>query len=59
MDPYGFIKTDEHMETTVPGVYAIGDVRATPLRQIATAVSDGAIAAVAAEHYIEKYHSNQ
>lgn len=40
----GFIETNEFMETNVKGVYAVGDVRNTPLRQIITACSDGAIA---------------
>lgn len=52
-DEGGFIIADAHMETSVPGVYAVGDVRNTPLRQVSTAVGDGAIAAVSAEHYIE------
>ncbi|MBU0973664.1 MAG: thioredoxin-disulfide reductase [Proteobacteria bacterium] len=52
-DEFGFILADAKMQTSVPGVYAAGDVRDTPLRQIATAVGDGAIAAVCAEHYIE------
>ncbi len=52
-DEYGFIIADGHMQTSVPGVYAAGDVRNTPLRQIATAVGDAAIAAVSAEHFIE------
>ncbi len=52
-DEWGFINADEKMETSVPGVFAAGDVRNTPLRQIATAVGDAAIAAVSAEHYIE------
>ena len=52
-DEYGFIIADAHMQTSVPGVFAVGDVRNTPLRQIATAVGDAAIAAVSAEHYIE------
>lgn len=52
-DEYGFIRADASMRTSVPGVYAAGDVRDTPLRQVATAVGDGAIAAVSAEHYIE------
>ena len=52
-DEYGFIKTNVNMQTSVPGVFAAGDVRETPLRQIATAVGDAAIAAVSAEHYIE------
>lgn len=52
-DEFGFIKADARMQTSVPGVFAAGDVRDTPLRQIATAVGDAAIAAVCAEHYIE------
>ncbi|WP_020589337.1 thioredoxin-disulfide reductase [Desulfobacter curvatus] len=52
-DESGFILVDTKMQTNVPGVFAIGDVRDTPLRQIATAVGDGAIAAVSAEHYVE------
>jgi thioredoxin reductase (NADPH) len=52
-DESGFILVDAKMQTNVPGVFAIGDVRETPLRQIATAVGDGAIAAVSAEHYVE------
>ncbi len=45
MDEYGFIKTDEKLKTSIPGVYAAGDVRTTMLRQVATAVVDGALAA--------------
>lgn len=52
-DDSGFVLVDTKMQTNVPGVFAIGDVRDTPLRQIATAVGDGAIAAVSAEHYVE------
>lgn len=52
-DEFGFIVADAKMQTSVPGVYVAGDVRDTPLRQIATAVGDAAIAAVSAEHYIE------
>lgn len=52
-DEFGFIRSDVNMQTSVPGVYAVGDVRDTPLRQIATAVGDAAIAAVSAEHFIE------
>jgi thioredoxin reductase (NADPH) len=50
---WGFIVTDQHCGTSMPGVFAVGDVRDTPLRQVVTAVGDGAIAAVEAEHYIE------
>ena len=52
-DKNGFIKTDETMQTNIKGVYAIGDVRTTPLRQVITAASDGAIAAVYAGRYVE------
>lgn len=44
LDKGGFIVTNEKMETNIEGVYAVGDVRTTPLRQIITACSDGAIA---------------
>ena len=53
LDEKGFVVTDLNMETSVPGVFAAGDVRNTPLRQIATAVGDGAVAAFSAGHYIE------
>jgi thioredoxin reductase (NADPH) len=49
----GFIVTNQSMETSVKGIYAIGDCRNTPLLQVATAVGDGAIAAFKAEEYIE------
>ena len=47
----GYIKTDECMRTNIPGVYAAGDVRVTPLRQVVTACSDGAIAAMQCTKY--------
>ncbi|MBF0467446.1 MAG: thioredoxin-disulfide reductase [Desulfamplus sp.] len=53
MDDGGFIYTNENMETSVPGIFAAGDVRTTPLKQIVTAVGDAAIAVMSAEHYIE------
>ena len=43
---HGFIITDENMRTSVDGLYAIGDVRSKAYRQVVTAVSDGAIAAI-------------
>ena len=52
-DGGGFIQVDKNMHTSIPGVFAVGDVRDTPLRQVSTAVGDGAIAAVCAEHFIE------
>jgi thioredoxin reductase (NADPH) len=50
--PGGWIKTNERMETSVPGVYAAGDVRETDLRQIVTAAADGARAALSAYHHL-------
>lgn len=53
LDSLGYIITDENMQTNVPGVFAAGDVRHKLLRQIVTACADGAIAATAAEKFIE------
>ncbi len=53
-DEWGFIITNDRMETSIKGIFAAGDCRVTPLRQIATAVGNGAIAAVSAERYIEE-----
>lgn len=53
LDGKGYILTDEEMRTSTPGLFAAGDVRKKLLRQVVTAVADGAIAAVAAEKYIE------
>lgn len=52
-DARGFVVTDETMSTSVEGVFAIGDVRTTPLRQVITAAADGAIGAVYAVKYLE------
>lgn len=52
-DKGGFIITDETMKTSVDGVFAVGDVRTTPLRQVITAASDGAVGAVYAVKYLE------
>ncbi len=52
MDKWGYILTDENMETNIKGVYAAGDLRPKMLRQVITAVSDGAIAATSAERYV-------
>ena len=54
LDARGWIHTNDRMETSVDGVFAAGDVRDKYLRQVATAVSDGAVAATAAERYIEE-----
>ena len=48
----GYIRTDEDMHTAIPGVYAAGDIRVKSLRQVVTAVADGAIAAMQAEKYL-------
>ena len=53
-DDQGWIKTDERMQTSIPGIFAIGDVRETPLRQVATAVGDGAIAGQQVYQYIKE-----
>ncbi|MFC6464317.1 thioredoxin-disulfide reductase [Marinilactibacillus sp. GCM10026970] len=53
-DEEGWIETDEKMESKVPGIFAIGDVRKTVLRQVATAVGDGSIAGNAAYQYVEE-----
>lgn len=53
LDEYGFIITNEDMETNVEGVFAAGDIRVKTLRQIVTACADGAIASFKAEKYIE------
>lgn len=48
----GWIETDRHLQTSVPGIFAAGDVRDTPLRQVVTAAGDGALAAMSAYHHI-------
>ena len=52
LDEAGYIVTDEHLKTTVDGVYAAGDVRPKHLRQMITAAADGAIAATELERHI-------
>lgn len=51
----GYILTDENMKTSIPGVFAAGDIRAKSLRQVVTATADGAIAAVQAEKYVDEH----
>ncbi len=52
LDESGFIITDEEMKTSAAGVFAAGDIRRKPLRQIITAVADGAVAASSAAKYL-------
>nr|WP_321307863.1 thioredoxin-disulfide reductase [uncultured Sphaerochaeta sp.] len=58
LDESGYIPTNERMETSVPGLYAVGDVRDTVFRQLVTAASDGAIAAHCASEYIDELEGN-
>ncbi|MBG9692742.1 thioredoxin-disulfide reductase [Lysinibacillus sphaericus] len=50
----GYILTNDNMETTIPGIFAAGDVREKSLRQIVTATGDGSIAAQAVQHFVEE-----
>lgn len=52
INKWGYIETDENMETNIKGVFAAGDVRNKTIRQLTTAVNDGTIAALMAEKYI-------
>ena len=52
LDGGGFIITDKNMQTSIPGVFAAGDIRNTPLRQVVTACADGAVAATKAVEYV-------
>lgn len=54
-DKEGYMIVNEKMETKIPGIYGAGDVVVKPLRQIVTAVNDGAIAAQTAFHYIKEF----
>lgn len=54
MDAYGYIVAGETGETSLPGFFVAGDIRTKPLRQIITAVADGANAATAAQNYLKK-----
>ena len=55
LDPSGYIVADETTKTNLPGVFAIGDVRTKPMRQVVTAVADGAVAS----HFVEEYLAKQ
>lgn len=53
LDEQGWVITNDKLATKLPGVFAVGDVRETPLRQIATAVGDGALAGQEVFHYVD------
>ena len=54
LDQWGFISTGPTLETSIPGVYAAGDVRAGSTKQVASAVGEGATAALMIRQYLEK-----
>lgn len=56
LDENGYIIADETTKTSIPGVYAVGDIRTKQLRQVVTAVSDGAMAVHSAEEYLAEEH---
>jgi thioredoxin reductase (NADPH) len=53
-DEYGFVKTDAKLQTAVPGLFCAGDVRSGATMQIASAVGEGASAALSIREYLEK-----
>ena len=55
LDANGYVVAGEDTRTSVPGVFAVGDLRTKPLRQVVTAVADGAAAVTAAEEYLAEY----
>jgi thioredoxin reductase (NADPH) len=55
LDESGFVVTDDNMQTSVPGVFAAGDIRSKLFRQISTAVGEGATASYAVEKYLESH----
>lgn len=55
LDASGYVIADETTRTNIPGVFAVGDVRTKPMRQVVTAVSDGAVAS----HFVEEYLAEQ
>jgi thioredoxin reductase (NADPH) len=55
LDGSGFVVTDDNMQTSVPGVFAAGDIRSKLFRQISTAVGEGATASYAVEKYLESF----
>ncbi len=59
LDDVGYVETNQRMETGLPGLYAVGDVRASPFRQLVVAAAEGAIAAHAAGQYIDELKGEQ
>ena len=55
LEDSGYIKANESTCTNIPGVFAAGDVRTKPMRQIVTATADGAVAALHAENYVADF----
>src|SRR5699024_2060061 len=55
----GYIPTNENMETSIPGIFAAGDIREKELRQVVTATGDGSIAAEQAIKYLENLETEQ
>jgi thioredoxin reductase (NADPH) len=55
----GYIVTNQRMETGIPGLYAVGDVRESPFRQLVVAAGEGAVAAHAAGQYIDELKGEQ
>jgi thioredoxin reductase (NADPH) len=53
LDEWGYIRTDTRMVTSIPGVFAVGDIRSGTVRQIVTAAADGAVAALSADEYLQ------
>lgn len=56
LDENGYVLTDSRMQTSIPGIFAVGDVRQQLARQVTNAVGDGTTAAIAADKYIESLH---
>jgi thioredoxin reductase (NADPH) len=54
-DALGLFLTDELMETSIAGIFAVGDIRAQPVRQVTNTVADGTVAAIMAQEHIEEH----
>lgn len=59
MSEYGYLETDARQQTSIPGVYGAGDVCVKDLRQVVTAVSDGAVAATSLERYLHRLYEEK